>query len=573
MRLPAINNSFWAIIVPVVVVLWLFFQFRIAGEGWKHVIDSDGRGYYHYLIEYFVDNDYRNVAEERSYLAKTDDVYYNRYTLGTALLLSPFFGLGYTLAETGGFRPDGYSWPFQVMAGIGALFYLIIGAILLYKLMRSYCCSKKLAWSIALITVFGTNLLYYGVVGSTMSHVYSFAAISALAVTTRFFFLSGNYRYLLLAGVLYGFVLLIRPFNGLVIFALPLFFADRINWKTAVQKVFNARGYVLLAAVISVLIFVPQVIAWHQQSGKWILYGYSKMGFYFSDPQIYEVLMGFNKGLFVYTPLIALPVIASVTGFWKQPLMMTWFLAFFFLITYLISSWWCWNYASGFGMRPFIDFYAIFAIPVALVFRKMAWKNYWWVVVPVIGLTILNLIQSYQYRTQILHPNNMDFEKYKHVFLKTGEPYEGILGGSFDLPPYSKYNLVTIDTFKASHENQLFTDEFGYTQQYDGKSFPNEAGFIHWDIELKKSDPVPRASNKLHFVVEYSNGDSTTIYKAFKVNDIPDYPVDKTISHHHSLTIRMPRQSEIVKFYLWNMNLQPQNIHQFNVAIMATATE
>lgn len=569
MRTAIFNNSFWAFLLPVIVILSLFIQFRISGEDWKYVIDSDGRGYYHYLVEYFVDSKLRDTTEENSHLAETDGKHYNRYTLGTALLLSPFFGLGYAIAVLGGYSPDGFSWPFQVMAGLGALFYLIAGAWMLYLLMRSYRCSKKEAWIIAMATVFGTNLLYYGVIGSTMSHVYSFASITALALTARKFFLSGDKRYLLLAGAIFGLVVLIRPFNGLVILALPLFFLDLITWKVAAQKMLDSWVYILLAGAISVLLFVPQILAWHHQTGMWMLYGYSKMGFYFSNPQIFEVLLGFNKGLFIYTPLLLTPVVASLVVLRRSSAMGICFLAFFFLLTYLISSWWCWNYASGFGMRPFIDFYTIFAIPVGLTVANLYSKKIRWMLIPVVIFTLLNLVQSYQYRAQILHPNNMDFEKYKYVFLKTGESYVSSLGGNFDLPPYSKSGLELIAAIDTLPENKIMNTEFGFTRQLTGEVWPTEFGFTHWKIQVAKSDITYGASNHLHFVVEYATKDSATLYSAFKVNDLPYYPVSKTIQHKHSLTTRMPASNETVKFYLWNKDLQPVRIEEYNVTILA----
>lgn len=575
MRTAITDNSFWALFIPVIIIFSLFIHFRIAGDDWKYVVDSDGRGYYHYLVEYLVRDEFRDVDEENTYLAELEGKRYNRYTLGTSLLLLPFFGLGYAISIIGDYTPDGFSWPFQLMAGLGALFYLIVGGWFLYRLMLSYRCSRKQAWVIALIAVFGTNLLYYGVIASTMSHVFSFATIAAFAFTTRKFFLSGDIRYLLLTGALFGLVVLIRPFNGLVILTLPLFFVDKMTWKVAAKKIVDSWIYVLLAGAISILLFVPQIIAWHDQTGIWMLYGYSKMGFYFANPQIIEVLLGFNKGLFIYTPLMLLPVVASFMILRRHPSLAAWFIAFFFLLTYLISSWWCWNYASGFGMRPYIDFFAIFAIPVGLFISRLSasgasQKKYRWLLIPIAALTILNLLQCYQYRAHILHPNNMNFEKYQYVFLKTGESYENSLGGNFDLPPYPRLNLRPIEKFEPKLENDVLMDEFLYTRHLPNELLPDTTGFIHWKIELAKSDLVSGASNELYFVVEYSVFDSTTVYSAFKVNDMPDYPVSKRIRHNHSLTLRMPAKNELVKFYLWNKDLQPILIAEYSATIVAT---
>lgn len=43
-------------------------------------------------------------------------------------------------------------------------------------------------------------------------------------------------------------------------------------------------------------------------------------------------------------------------------------------------------------------------------------------------LITVSLIQNYAYRYQIIHPSAMNFEKYKYVFLKTGDRFRNVLG-------------------------------------------------------------------------------------------------------------------------------------------------
>jgi len=106
----------------------------------------------------------------------------------------------------------------------------------------------------------------------------------------------------------------------------------------------------------------------------------------------------------------------------KFYLAITWF-SFFAILTYIISAWWSWWYGCSYGMRPYIDFYAIFFIPFAMMLDGMN-ARLKIVVVVLSFLTIpLNIIQTYQYKNYILHWINMDKEKYWKVFLKTSEKY------------------------------------------------------------------------------------------------------------------------------------------------------
>ena len=91
------------------IMLAFFFSMRVFNDGppgWKHIITSDGRGYYAYLPALLIDHDptFAKMAEREArmlgyahyrpgYLVKSGDKTLNKYFAGEALLLSPFFYL------------------------------------------------------------------------------------------------------------------------------------------------------------------------------------------------------------------------------------------------------------------------------------------------------------------------------------------------------------------------------------------------------------------------------------------------------------------------------------------------
>ena len=57
-----------------------------------------------------------------------------------------------------------------------------------------------------------------------------------------------------------------------------------------------------------------------------------------------------------------------------------WFLSALIMlpfIIYLFSSWWCWWFGGGFGMRPMIDYYPLFIIPIGeILSNKIPYKRF-----------------------------------------------------------------------------------------------------------------------------------------------------------------------------------------------------
>lgn len=560
---------FLAIGIPILALLFLFFEFRIADNQWKDVIASDGKGYYYYLIDNFVADAKRNPDVERSYLEHQNDFYYTKYPVGTALLLTPFFAVAWAASIVFDYNLSGYSFPFQLLTGLGALFYLVLGSVALFKLLRSYQLSYTSAYLTVVSVVFGTNLLYYGVMAGSMSHVYSFCAIATLALLVRKTFEKPNGALIIWALICFGVVVLIRPFNGLVIFAIPFLIADKYDIKQKIGQFFGYKGSIALGLLGFGLLISIQLFAWRNQTGNWMLFSYTQEGFYLLAPKIAKVLFSFNKGLFLYTPLLLL----SIAGLWYfrhySKMAVRLFVAFSAVLTYFISSWWCWNYASGFGMRPFIDFYAIAAIPIGFVVHNSIGNRKKLLAVFVAALCFLNLLQSYQYATDILHHSSMNKEKYAFTFLKTNSRYKRTLGGSLDLPPYAKNGLELITTFELAPADSTvnITTEFAASFTVDPQAMPEKAGQLFWEISMEKLEPRGLDTNKTLVVVDYITDKGQRYYHTFSINHILAQPSNQWQDIAHTLTTPKAMPGDEVKCYLWNREKQPFELRNYMVQL------
>lgn len=557
----------WAI--PVALLIGFACYTTLSKGGWNEIISSDGHGYYHYFLEFFISDENRDQTWEKSYLSERNGQHFTKYSVGTSLLLSPFFAMAYGVASITGHELTGYSTPFHLFVRVGSLFYLIFGSFLLYRLLLTYSFKKQTAYITVLAILFGTNLLYYGVVVSAKSHVYSFATIAGLALFIRLYFKTEQTKYLLLASLMLGIVALLRPFNILVLLALPMLVVDQPNWTSTFRNILRYPKPLIVGALVFCAVVSIQPLAWYQQTGQWMLYGYVNEGFYFDNPEVLNVLFSFNKGLFTYTPLLLIAMVGVWPLYRLNRKIALSFVLFFLVITYFISSWWCWNYASHFGLRPYVDFYAFFAIPLAAILGAP-----WRYLKPLISLVVLllialNLIQSYQTKAQILHPIGMSFQQYKYVFLRTGERYENCLGGHSEVPIFAPNGLEVVHSGTIPTEVMIST-EFPKGMDFEPSQLLAESDFIHLRISLEKFEFDQNPSSEAMLVLEFRNEESKelTYYYAFKLNDTPLVSPEKWNTHSYIINTQSPSPQDKVSCYIWNREKERFKVRNFQVEIL-----
>lgn len=179
-----------------VVLLLYSANIKWSKKHFKDTILSDGKGYYVYLPAVFIYHDlgfsfvdeiektYYDTNTKYDFRSYWEGKAYSKYSVGVALLLSPFFIIAHLLSLLLGYSADGYSQPYTIAVCIGALFYLLLGLTYLKKLLSLYKIGDT-ATVVAITSItFGTNLFYYTIVEPSMSHVYSFAFIAMFLYST-----------------------------------------------------------------------------------------------------------------------------------------------------------------------------------------------------------------------------------------------------------------------------------------------------------------------------------------------------------------------------------------------------
>ncbi|NPD44754.1 hypothetical protein [Lentimicrobium sp. S6] len=420
------STSFLLFIISIILV-FSAANVKWGGERWHSIIRDDGKGYYAYLPAIFIYQDlsfgfYDKIENEKYFIPQLVFDYrneyqgsiVNKYYVGTAIAELPFFLMAHALSEPMGYDSDGYSKIYYVFVNIAGLFYMVLGLYLLWKILLLYQIKKSNINIVLLSIGLGTHLFYYAAFEPCMSHVYSFAAVNAFVLWSKKCFIEAKSKYLIIAALMFGMIVLIRPVNGLVILALPFVSGSFPVFKQRLQELFTKKYLATIGALLSVFgVLFIQGIIYYLQTGHFIIYSYGTDHFDFLDSHMIDILFSYKKGLFLYTPICLLACFGSYYLFLKNKFHFFSLLAFFLVLTYVLASWWSWWYGGSFSSRVYVEYLFVFAILLAFALEHITikkWRNLF--MASLFFLILFNQKQTYLYRIGHIHFVDMDKEWY-----------------------------------------------------------------------------------------------------------------------------------------------------------------
>lgn len=329
----------------------------------------------------------------------SEAVYLNKYTMGMAVLYAPFFAAAHWLAPLLGYEPDGYSMIYRYLVFLNACVYGFLGLLVLRKVLLRYFPDRIAAWVLGAIGL-ATNLYFFSVWNTGMSHAGSFLLFALLLLFTERWYETQRIAYAVGVGLAFGLIALIRPSDAMMALA-PLLWGIS-SWQALRGRLALLREKWLHCAALvgcAVLVGLPQLLFWKKHAGTFFYYSYGDEGFDFSNPHLLEGIFGYQNGWLAYTPVMYLAIF-GIWWLWKSR--NNYLLPVLLVLPaqlYLIYSYWCWQWTNGFGARPMIQFYALLAIPMGY-FLVFAFKKLWlrWLTPGFILLcTALNVFQTWQY--------------------------------------------------------------------------------------------------------------------------------------------------------------------------------
>jgi hypothetical protein len=394
------------------------------------VIRGDGAGYYAYLPAYllqhdptlhqFVAHDLRgfSVAATGLHLDPVTGNYLDKYSIGEAVMLLPFFLIGHLLALLAGQHADGFSTIEQVAAGLSGLTYMVLGLAVLARSLARYVRPAVVALTLVSL-VFGTNLFHYATFDSMFSHTYAFFLVAVLVeLVHRWHERPASVAMAAWIGVVMGLIVLVRPTN--VVFGLLILIfgaAERGSIGAWLAFLWAQLPRLLLMVAAGLVVFFPQLVVWHIATGHWLTNPYPGEGFNFAAPRFLDVLFRlYYHGFLPWSPIMVLALI-GVPFMWRhaRPMALP-TIVIFVLNLWVIASWSTWFYGGGFGHRAFIDEFPLLAFGLASLYasaRSLVPRVL--VAVPALAACLVTTVMMLHYWEFVLSPGGASRQEYLRI--------------------------------------------------------------------------------------------------------------------------------------------------------------
>ncbi|MCU0360994.1 MAG: hypothetical protein MUF75_09800, partial [Bacteroidia bacterium] len=237
-------------------------------------IDGDPEYYYYYLQATFS----KTYLPDYEWLKPGTINTITHHPAGLSVLLLPFYLLATVFALLFNFSADGLSLPYQISISLAGLCYALLGLFFLMKFFRLQGISNRISNLVILLLFFGTTLFQYSVVEPAMSHVYSFAAISAFLYFYASFVQAKTNQYLLLSALMLGLILLIRPNNILIVLFVPFLYESGKDFISGVKGLLNRNAFYYSIALL-LLFVVFQLLIWMRFENTLFSDRYAAYGF------------------------------------------------------------------------------------------------------------------------------------------------------------------------------------------------------------------------------------------------------------------------------------------------------
>lgn len=493
----------------------------------------DALGYYMYLPGMFIYGD----VKELKWFPKIDSTYqvsggqlYQasqlengnyafKYLGGVAIMEAPFFFIGHAIAHASDAPEDGFSWPYQYAIIFGAVFWYFVGLIYSRKVLLRYY-SESITSLTLFAVILGTNLLQYVSVDGAMSHAFIFPLYAMVLWFTIRWHESPKMGFALAIGLLSGLAIISRPTELIIIF-IPLLWSlessGKLKSKWALVK--THKLHLIAAALGGILGVLPQLLYWKHATGSFIYDVGSK--WYFLNPW-WRVLVGFEKGWFIYTPM-AIFMVAGLFFMKGKPFRKA-VLTFCLLNIWIIISWSDWRYGASYSTRALTQSYPVFMLGLAAIFERIGETKWRYIVLPLgIYLSAVNLFQIWQYNKTILHFDHMNFAYYKAIYLDKD-------------PTPLDYSLLDGGIVPDNVDAETLNADFNFSDTLNGYQelipFHEPKGkILHFRSGLKTKENLYGAN----FQIEIFNGGKSTT-RSLRVG-VPTYDHSKLMKYEGYFSI------------------------------------
>jgi hypothetical protein len=176
----------------------------------------------------------------------------------------------------------------------------------------------------------------------------------------------------------------------------------------------------LTTLAVAAFAMAPQLWLYYRATGHVLVSSYGQLGFTFAHPHLWGVLGSVTKGAFFWSPLLLI----AVAGFaWLPASLRRWRLAIAVVLavhTYVIASWWDWQFGASYGHRGFVDVYPLLALGLPSAFSRAALvpRHRRVLAAGVVMLCALSIFQMLQYWHGVMPMSDTTWPQYRAAFLR-----------------------------------------------------------------------------------------------------------------------------------------------------------
>ncbi len=566
----------------LLIIVFACYYPKWQKQGPEATISYDVSGYYLYLPALFIYKDIHhlnfyqgieekyNIPEIVSVTAPVSDGRYTmKYPAGAAVLYSPFFFIAHGIAQAGGYPADGYSFPYQVLLGIGSLLYAFFGIWILRKILLKYF-NELITGITLLLIVAATNYLNYAAIDQAMAHNLLFTVYALIVWCTIQFYEKPNSRYALFLGLLCGIATIIRP-TELICILIPLGWGvSGIKSAIARSRFFVKQFKLTITFIIAaVVIGSIQIIYWQVSTGHFLYYSYQQDGFSWLHPHLKDGLFSFRKGWFIYTPFM----LCIIPGFYflhkfHQKLFLP-ILIFTLLNIYIAFSWDIWWYGGSLGQRSMVQSYLLLSFPIASLVQAvirsgMLYKIAFALIAAFcIWFNVILTLQAH-HRSSIYESENMTKTYFLRTFGKLNlhwdskkllDTDENFNGKRDDIKEIyfndMESDTARVDTMsRIGGKNCLFVNgQIQYTTPYAIPLPPEESKWIRISADFYFPEKEWNTWHMTQFIVQFKNNEEVVKSKFIRIQRIMSQQEIKRLD----FDIQIPDEAyNKIEFYLWN---------------------
>lgn len=548
------NSKNIAILISLFILISHYYIRTYQYNNWSNILGWDVLSYYIYLPFTFIHGDLGMTNQDIiKYIFDTyspSSTFYQAYqlpngnwqpmyTIGFALIYLPFFLIGHIWALLSNYPADGFSFPYQFAIGNGVMIYIIFGIFIARKILLKLF-SEKIAIAVMLIIFLGTNYFHESIAEETMPHAILFTAVAACIYLTMKWHDKPSYITISILGFICGLAILSRG-SVVMMILIPILWNvyNKESFLLKINILKKHYKHLLLFIIFFLITPILQMIIWKINTGSFIFFTYQNTeGFDWLKPHFLKVLFSYKKSLLIYTPIFIFFIISFFNTF-KHNKKVFWPLFLYFIINfYMLSSWAAWWQGGSFGMRYFVESFAVSIIPMGYFIKwildsKIFIKLFFAIIFSF--FILLNIFQTWQFNNWILDGYAMTKEYYWKVFFKTNVSEEDkklreIIRDFKSEETFSNpgdYNKKTLGIITFDSINSIILDNsFRDTSYY--KSYPYSCKMTK-DRPFSQSFKLPynQITKKEHAWIRVS-------FDYFPIYDINESPSSLIIHFNHN---------------------------------------